>query len=170
MIKGCKICGVSDLKILNYIINHPYPPKFIGFICNYKKSPRFVEINKLRKLINVNKKSCKFVAVLVEPDEDILEKIKDLNFDYYQLYDCIPYKIQSIRNNYKKKIITAFTVQNSEDIKKFSQYKDVTDIYLFDSKGYEKSQSFNYFLIESIKFDKEVMLEGNIQINGDLEK
>ena len=56
MIKGCKICGVSDLKILNYIINHPYPPKFIGFICNYKKSPRFVEINKLRKLINVNKK------------------------------------------------------------------------------------------------------------------
>ncbi len=169
MIKGCKICGVSDLKILNYIINHPYPPKFIGFICNYKKSPRFVEINKLRKLINVNKKSCKFVAVLVEPDEDILEKIKDLNFDYYQLYDCSPYKIQSIRNKYNKKIITAFTVQNSEDIKKFSQYKDVTDIYLFDSKGYEKSQSFNYFLIENFKFDKEVMLAGNIQINDDLE-
>jgi len=39
MIKGCKICGVSDFKILNFIINHSHPPQFIGFICNYKKSP-----------------------------------------------------------------------------------------------------------------------------------
>ena len=37
MIKGCKICGVSDSTTLKYIINHPYPPQFIGFICNYKK-------------------------------------------------------------------------------------------------------------------------------------
>jgi len=38
MIKGSKICGISDLDTLNFIINHPYPPQFIGFICNYKKS------------------------------------------------------------------------------------------------------------------------------------
>ena len=47
MIKGCKICGISDLNTLNYIINHSYPPQYVGFICNYKKSPRFVEIDKL---------------------------------------------------------------------------------------------------------------------------
>ena len=76
MIKGCKICGVSDSTTLKYIINHPYPPQFIGFICNYKKSPRYLEINKLKKLITVNKKKTKFVAVLVKPDNEILEKIK----------------------------------------------------------------------------------------------
>ena len=60
MIKGCKICGISDLKTLNYIINHPHPPHFIGFICNYKKSPRYVNLDKLQKLLNINKKKIKF--------------------------------------------------------------------------------------------------------------
>ena len=45
----------------------------------------------------------------------------------------------------------------------------MTDIYLFDSKGYEKSLSFNHSLIDNIKFNKEVMIAGNIQIDDDLE-
>ena len=169
MIKTCKICGVSDFKVLNFIINHPNPPRFIGFICNYKKSPRFLEVSKLKELVNVDKKNTKFVAVLVKPDQEILEKIKKLNFDYYQIYDCSPEEILSIKNKYNKKIITAFTVQGANDIKRSKRYKDVTDIYLFDSKGYEKSQSFKHSLIENIKFNKEVMLAGNIQINDNLE-
>ena len=52
----CKICGVSDVKILSFIVNHKFPRKFIGFIVNYPKSKRFVEINKLKDLININKK------------------------------------------------------------------------------------------------------------------
>jgi phosphoribosylanthranilate isomerase len=169
MIKGCKICGISDAITLDYIINHSDPPKFIGFICNYKKSPRYVEIKKLRNLININKKNIKFVAVLVKPDSEILEKIKYLNFDYYQIYDCSPNEIQIIKKKYNKKIITAFTIQNTEDVEKYKLYKDVADIYLFDSKGYEKSMSFEHSLIENIRFNKEVMLAGNIQFNDDLE-
>ena len=60
MIKGVKICGVSDLEILNYILNHQFPPKFIGFITNYKKSKRYVEYEKLIKLVNTKKKWNKF--------------------------------------------------------------------------------------------------------------
>ena len=40
MIKGLKICGISDPKTLNYILNHPNPPNFIGFITNYRKSKK----------------------------------------------------------------------------------------------------------------------------------
>ena len=169
MIKGCKICGISDLKTLDYIINHLYPPKYIGFICNYKKSPRFVQFDKLKELLSTNKKKSKFVAVLVKPDDEILEKIKNLNFDYYQLYDCSPDEARIIKKKYNKKIITAFTIQDTNDIKKTNLYKDVADIYLFDSKGYEKSISFDHSLIENIKFNKEVMLAGNIQVDDDLE-
>ncbi len=168
MIKECKICGVSDSKTLSYIINHPHPPQFVGFICNYKKSSRYVEIAKLKKLLDVNKKKTKFVAVLVKPDNKILEKIKNLEFDYYQLYDCSPNEVQSIKEKYNKKIISAFTVENAEDIERSKLYRNITDIYLFDSKGYEKSMSFKHSLIENIKFDKKVMLAGNIQINDDL--
>ena len=71
----CKICGVSDDEILNFIINHKFPPKFIGFIVNYPKSKRFVEINKLKNLINIGKKKSKFVAVLVKPSKNTLEEI-----------------------------------------------------------------------------------------------
>ena len=56
MIKGCKICGIKDSDTLSYIINHPYPPKFIGFICNYPKSSRYVELKSLKKLLNIKKK------------------------------------------------------------------------------------------------------------------
>ena len=71
MILSSKICGVSDLETLNFVINHPYPPKFIGFICNYKKSSRYVEIEKLKKMLTLDKKKSNFVAVLVKPNEDI---------------------------------------------------------------------------------------------------
>ena len=169
MIKDCKICGISDLKTLNFLIDHPHPPRFIGFICNYKKSSRFVNIKRLRKLLNIDKKKCKFVAVLVKPDKEILEEIKNLDFDYYQIYDCTPGEIELIKNKYKKKIITSFTIKDSKDVKKSELYKDVTDIYLFDSKGYEKSMSFDHSLIKNIKLDKEIMLAGNIQINDDLD-
>ena len=169
MIKGCKICGVSDLTTLKYLIDHSYPPKFIGFICNYKKSKRYVEFDKLKELLSIDKKNIKFVAVLVKPDKTILEQIKDLNFDFYQLYDCSPDEIKFIKEKYKKKIIATFTIENAEDVARYKLYKDVADIYLFDSKGYEKSKSFNHSLIKSIKFDKEIMLAGNIKYNDNLD-
>jgi phosphoribosylanthranilate isomerase len=169
MIKGSKICGISDLDTLNFIINHPYPPQFIGFICNYKKSPRYVEIEKLNELLAINKKKSNFVAVLVKPDEDILEKIKNLPFDYYQIYDCTPDEIKSIKEKYNKKIITALTIRDENDVQKYHLYSDVTDIYLFDSKGYEKSMAFDHALIEKIKINKPLMIAGNIQVNDNLE-
>ena len=169
MIKGSKICGISDLDTLNFIINHPYPPQFIGFICNYKKSSRYVDIEKLNKLLKIDKKKSNFVAVLVKPDEDILEKIKNLPFDYYQIYDCTPDEIKSIKEKYNKKIITALTIRDENDVQKYHLYSDVTDIYLFDSKGYEKSMAFDHALIEKIKINKPLMIAGNIQVNDNLE-
>ena len=169
MIKGSKICGISDLDTLNFIINHPYPPQFIGFICNYKKSSRYVDIEKLNKLLAIDKNKCNFVAVLVKPDEDILEKIKHLPFDYYQIYDCTPDEIKSIKEKYNKKIITALTIKDENDVQKYHLYSDVTDIYLFDSKGYEKSMAFDHALIEKIKINKPLMIAGNIQVNDNLE-
>jgi phosphoribosylanthranilate isomerase len=169
MIKGSKICGISDLDTLNFIINHPYPPQFIGFICNYKKSSRYVDIEKLNKLLAIDKNKSNFVAVLVKPDEDILEKIKHLPFDYYQIYDCTPDEIKSIKEKYNKKIITALTIRDENDVQKYYLYSDVTDIYLFDSKGYEKSMAFDHALIKRIKINKPLMIAGNIQVNDNLE-
>jgi phosphoribosylanthranilate isomerase len=165
-----KICGISDPITLKFLTEHPHSPKFIGFIVNYPKSKRYVEINKLKDLLKIDKKNSSYVAVLVKPDTKILEDIKNLPFDYYQVYDCDPKEIKDIREIYNKKIITAFTVQSLDDVKKYNLYSDVSDIFLFDSKGYEKSMSFEHQLIKNIKINKEFMLAGNIQVNDKLEK
>ena len=165
MIKGLKICGISDPKTLDYIINHPYPPKFIGFISNYKKSRRFVEYHKLKELLKVNKKKVNFTSVLVNPTNEFLDKIKDLNFDYYQIYDVTPERTKEIKIKYKIKIITAITVSNKNDVTKYKDYSDISDIILFDSKGYHKSESFNHNLLNEVPDEMNKMIAGNIQID-----
>ena len=164
MINGCKICGISDLNTLNYIVNHPYPPRFIGFICNYKKSSRYVEVEKLNELLKLDKKKSNFVAVLVKPENEILERIKNLPFDYYQIYDCSPEQIIQIKEKYNKKIIAALTIENKEDIKKYKEYENISEIILFDSKGYEKSMSFDHNLLDEVEDHIEKMIAGNIKI------
>ena len=165
MIKS-KICGVSDSAILKYIINHSYPPQFIGFICNYSKSKRYVNFDKLVKLINVDKKNIFFVAVLVSPEDSFLEKIKNLNFDYYQLYNVSPKKTKLIKKKYNKKIITSLTIENKKDVEKYKDYQDHSEIINFDSKGYEKSISFDHSLLEDVPRSINKMIAGNIKIEN----
>ena len=165
MKKGIKICGVSDPKTLNYILNHPNPPNFIGFITNYTKSKRFVEYEKLKELINVNKRDIKFISVLVDPTDNTLEKIKNLNFDYYQLYDVDPERTKEIKIKYGIKIITALTVSGKVDVIKYKNYSEISDIILFDSKGYHKSESFDHKLLDIVPNELNKMIAGNIQID-----
>ena len=44
-----KLCGISDIVTLKYILSHNYPPKFVGMIMNYQKSPRFINIEKAKE-------------------------------------------------------------------------------------------------------------------------
>ena len=165
MIKGLKICGVSDPKTLKFILNHNHKPTMIGFITNYEKSKRFVKLEKLKDLINVDKKQVKFVSVLVNPNDEILEKIKDLNFDYYQLYDVNPHRTKEIKSKFKKKIITALTISSKDDVIKYKSYSEISDIILFDSKGYHKSESFDHSLLDDVPSELNKMIAGNIQID-----
>ena len=164
MIKGLKICGISDPKTLSYILNHRHKPSMIGFITNYEKSRRFIEYDKLQHLINIDKKDVKFVSVLVRPNDEILERIKNLNFDYYQLYDVDPKRTEEIKSKYKIKIITAITVSIKDDVVKYKEYSDISDVILFDSKGYHKSESFDHNLLNEVPDEMNKMIAGNIQI------
>ena len=164
-----KICGIKDPTTLDYLINHKYPPQFIGFICNYKKSKRYIKFDNLVKLVNVNKKGIFFVAVLVNPDESFLEKIKGLNFDYYQLYNVSPERTKIIKNKYNKKIISALTINKKSDVNKYISYKNFSDIILFDGKGYEKSIGFDHLLVKNLPSTIKKMLAGNIRYNEKLD-
>ena len=165
MIQNCKICGVKDPQTLSFIINHKYPPKMIGFICNWPKSKRFVKKEDLCQLLDIDKKQSKFVAVLVNPDEIILEELKDLPFDYYQIYDSKPSYVKEIKEKYNKKIISVVTVSNKNDVDKYKQYENISDIILFDSKGYHKSIAFNHDYLDKVITKLPLMIAGDIKID-----
>ena len=80
-----------------------------------------------------------------------------------------PAEVKSIKQKYNKKIIVAITVKNQNDVTKYLDYNECADILLFDSKGYEKSISFDHQLIKNLNIDKKLMLAGNIQIEDNLE-
>ena len=164
MVKGIKICGISDLETLSYILNHQFPPKFVGFISNYKKSRRYVEYGKLKELVSIKKNKTSFVSVLVNPDDKILEQVKELNFDFYQLYDVSPEKTRIIKEKYNIKVITALTINSQKDVDIYKDYDEISDLILFDGKGYEKSIGFNHELLNSIPNTVNKMIAGNIKI------
>jgi len=165
-----KLCGFSDPDSLSYAINHDNAPTLIGFIVNFPKSKRHVETSKLKKLLNIDKKKTQFVAVLVKPTNNDLEKIKEFPFDYYQIYDCSPKEIISIKMQYNKKIISTITVDEKADVEKYKNFVSVSDIILWDSKGYEKSLSWDHNFLKDIPKNINKMVAGNIQFDDDIDK
>jgi len=130
---------------------------------------RKTRITELKKLLEIKRKKSKYVAVLVKPTDKELKKISTLPFDCYQIYDLKNDEIKLIKEKYKINIIVAITVKDKKDVLMHNNYKDVADIFLFDSKGYEKSESFDHKLVKDLRSNTEIMLAGNIQIDDDLE-
>ena len=52
----------------------------------------------------------------------------------------------------------------------YKKYKDISEIILFDSKGYEKSLKFNHKFLKDISDNITKMLAGNIKYNEKLDK
>ena len=63
-----------------------------------------------------------------------MDKITQLPFDYYQIYDLKKNEIKLIKEKYKINIIVAITVNNKKDILNYKNYIGIVDIFLFDSK------------------------------------
>ena len=48
---------------------------------------------------------------------------------------------------------------------KYKDYSEISDIILFDSKGYHKSKSFDHRLLDDVPSELSKMIAGNIQID-----
>jgi len=159
-----KICGLSTAEQVQTSIK--YGADFCGFILNYPKSHRFIEFEKAKELTKIEKKNTKYVAVLVNPNEDELEKFSKLNIDYFQIYGNYNSNlISNIKSKFNKKIITAIQVKNKKDALNYKQFQDVADIILWDSSGLEYSLDWNFNWIHSVPNNITKMIAGNINID-----
>ena len=82
-----------------------------------------------------------------------------------RLYDVDPERTGEIKSKYRIKIITAITVSSKDDVIKYKDYSDISDMILFDSKGYHKSESFDHNLLSEVPDEMDKMIAGNIQID-----
>ena len=158
-----KICGLSTAEQVQTSIK--YGADFCGFILNYPKSHRFIEFEKAKELTKIEKKNTKYVAVLVNPNEDELKKFSKLNIDYFQIYgNYNSNSISNIKSKFNKKIIVAIQVKNKKDVLNYKQFQDVADIILWDSSGLEYSLDWNFNWIRSVPNNITKMIAGNINI------
>ena len=79
-------------------------------------------------------------------------------------------ELNLLKKKYNKKIITALTIENKSDVEKYKRFTAISNIILFDSKGYEKSLDFNHNLLKNIPRSITKMLAGNIKYNDRLDK
>jgi len=157
-----KICGINSENIIHTIVNCG-GCQYLGFVF-YSVSPRNLSIEKSKKLTSIVPHNIKKVAVLVNPNNEFVEKIKD-QFDYLQLYNTTPSKVQGLKLISGKKIIQAIKVKNREDINSYKQYIGIADEFLFDSSAMEKSSIFDWSYLKNIEID-DWFLAGGININN----
>ena len=103
-----KICGINSESIIDTIIQNG-GCQYLGFIF-YPPSPRHLSIEESQKLTSIVPNHIKKVAVLVNPENSFVEKIKD-QFDYLQVYETSPSKSKTIKLLSNKKIIQAVKVK-----------------------------------------------------------
>ena len=159
-----KVCGLSNPIEIETCIS--LNVDYCGFILNYTKSHRYISLDKARELTKINKGNTKYVGVLVEPTLKQLNQFSELNFDYFQLYGNFhPDELISIKDKFKKKIISSIQVKKKEDINKYKLVENNSDIILWDSSGYEESLSWDYNWLNTVSTKVEKMVAGDITID-----
>jgi phosphoribosylanthranilate isomerase len=159
-----KVCGLSNPIEVETCVS--LNVNYCGFILNYPKSHRYISFKKAKILTSINKKKTNFVGVLVKPTSEELKYFSSLNIDYFQLYgDYNSNELNSIKEKFKKKIITTIQVKKKKDIDKYKLIENASDIILWDSSGYEESLSWDYRWLKPVSTKIEKMLAGNISID-----
>ena len=159
-----KVCGLSNPVEIETCISSDVD--YCGFILNYTKSHRYISLDKAKELTKINKGNTKYVGVLVEPTIEQLNQFSELNFDYFQLYGNFhPDELISIKDKFKKKIISSIQVKKKEDIDNYKLVESNSDIILWDSSGYEESLSWDYNWLKTVSTKVERMVAGNITID-----
>ena len=159
-----KACGLSNPIEIETCVSLNI--NYCGFILNYPKSHRHISFDRARELTKINKGNSKYVGVLVEPTIEQLNQFSELNFDYFQLYGNFhPDELISIKDKFKKKIISSIQVKKKEDIDNYKLVESNSDIILWDSSGYEESLSWDYNWLKPVSTKVEKMVAGNITID-----
>ena len=157
-----KICGLHPIRDTQICID--LGVNFLGYVF-YEKSPRNLKFEELQELKNFNKQRSSFVAVTVNPSNDLIKDMVLENFDYIQLHGSETNERLKEIKAMGLKIIKAIKIKDKIDIDNYKKYNNA-DIILFDTPGMEKSIKFPEKLITKLPKGEKYALAGSISENN----
>ena len=158
-----KICGLKDFRAIDAAISNG--AKYLGFVCDYPKSPRNCSALELIAITNkIHETNIAKVAVMVDPNDRIIEQIHQ-HIDFIQLHGSETNdRILDIKSRFDIQIIKAIKIKEEEDLKQIDLYPAADDL-LLDTPAMEKSELFNFNLLDNLNISN-YFLAGGININN----
>ena len=158
-----KICGLKDFRAIDAAISNG--AKYLGFVCDYPKSPRNCSALELIAITNkIHETNSAKVAVMVDPNDRIIEQIHQ-HIDFIQLHGSETNdRILDIKSRFDIQIIKAIKIKEEEDLKQIDLYPAADDL-LLDTPSMEKSELFNFNLLDNLNISN-YFLAGGININN----
>ena len=160
-----KICGVKNKEIAQHAIDAG--ASFIGFIF-YEKSRRNITIENCEQILSEIKDLTIPVAVTVNPDDNLLDDLLRIGFQYIQLHGHETLEmVERIKLKYDFKIIKAFGVSSSQDLDELVKYEPFVEYFLLDSPPQADIQGgtghiFDWKIIENLSITKNFFLSGGL--------
>jgi len=165
-----KICGVKSEDAAVHAINSN--ADYLGFIF-YPQSPRNISFEDSSAIINKIKDKISTVAVTVDPDDSMINRIIEMGFFMIQLHgNESPENVRKIKNLSSLKIIKSFGIRNKSDLEKTKAYEGVADYFLFDAKPEKKelpggnARTFEWTLLNDFDSKTEFFLSGGLNIEN----
>ncbi len=128
-----KICGLKQAAHIKAATNAG--ARYVGFV-QFEKSPRHIEIGKLRELALAVPVGVAKVALVVNADNDILDTLLETApLDMLQLHgNETPERVAEIRQRYRLPVMKAVGVADEADLPLLNDYQQVADQILVDAK------------------------------------
>ena len=165
-----KICGINDEYSMATALECEV--EYIGLVF-FKNSPRNISIEVSKRLLENRNTYSKIVALTVNPDDDLISKIKiNIQPDFIQLHgNETPERCLDIKNKFNIPIIKGIGIQTRKELidstKKFENY---SDILLLDAPSMSlpggNGSKFNWGILKDYNYQKKWMLAGGLQSNN----
>ncbi len=155
-----KICGMTRKEDVDFAASLGVDA--LGFIL--AESPRKVEVVEAANLSKDLPPFISRVAVVVNPDQALLDKIVECGvFDYIQFHGS---EEISMLQSVPLKTIKAISISDSSDLKEIKKYRSYAEFLLFDTKiGGQTGgtgRAFDWSLLKELNLEKKFILAGGL--------
>lgn len=162
-----KICGLTSVAAVEHAASAG--AAYLGF-CFFPPSPRAIRIDDASPIISAAPVGVMKVALVVDPDDAMLDQLMALPIDMIQLHGAeTPERVAQVKNRTGLPVMKAVGIRDSADVPAIARYGSVADQLLIDAKPPKNAElpggngvRFDWSLIANRRWPVPWMLAGGL--------